>query len=87
MPVPAGHQVVKNARSLLLDIAPDQQATRPKPGLRLTVFVSIEIGSFAVGPVMKPGAFCAITGGKALPCSRIEITGNLKSGSCDERLT
>lgn len=38
------------------DIAPDQKATGPKPRFRLVIFVGIEIGEFAVGPVMKPRA-------------------------------
>lgn len=59
------------------DIAPDQEATGPKPRFRLVVFVGIEVGEFAVRSVMKPRAFGALTGGKMLPCTWIEITGDL----------
>ncbi|OWK25954.1 hypothetical protein AJ87_48915 [Rhizobium yanglingense] len=69
------------------DIAPDQEATGPKPRFRLVIFVGIEIGEFAVGPVMKPRAFGALTGGKTLPCFWIEITGDLLSCAGDRRLT
>ncbi|WP_459178780.1 hypothetical protein [Sinorhizobium meliloti] len=68
------------------DIAPDQEATGPKPRFRLAVFVGIEIGEFAVRPVMKPRAFGALTGGKTLPCTWIEIAGDLLCCAGDRRL-
>lgn len=71
----------------IADIAPDQEATGPKPRFRLIVFVGIEVGEFTVGPVMKPRAFGALTGKKALPCFWIEITGDLLRRAGDWRLT
>ncbi len=69
------------------DVAPDQEATGPKPRFRLVVFVGIEVGEFAIGPVMKPCAFGAFTGGKTLSCFRIEITGDLLRRAGDRRLS
>ncbi|MGZ2488141.1 hypothetical protein ACVITL_006726 [Rhizobium pisi] len=69
------------------DIAPDQEATGPKPRFLFVVFVGMEIGEFAVGPVMKPRAFGALTGGKTLPCTWIEITGDLLRYAGDLRLS
>lgn len=68
------------------DVAPDQQATGPKSRFRLPIFVGSEICEFAVGPVMRPCAFRALTGGKTLPCFWIEITGDLLSCAGDRRL-
>lgn len=69
------------------DIASDQEATGPKPRFLFVVFVGIEIGEFAVGPVMKPSAFGALTGRKTLPCTWIEITGDLLRCAGDRRLS
>lgn len=69
------------------DIAPDQKATGPKSRLRLVVFVGIGIGEFAAGPVMKPRAFGALTGAKTLPCTWIEVTGDLLRRAGDRRLS
>lgn len=67
-------------------VAPDQEATGPKPRFRLVVFVGIEVGEFAIDPVMKPCTFGAFTGRKTLPCFRIEIAGDLLRRAGDRRL-
>jgi hypothetical protein len=36
------------------DIAPNEEAAGPKPRFRVVIFVCVEIGQFAAGPVMKP---------------------------------
>ena len=70
----------------IADIAPDHEATRPKPRFPLVIFLDNEIGEFAIGPIMKPRAFGAITDGKTLPCTWIEITSYLLSCGGDRRL-
>ena len=71
---------------IVADSAADQKVAGPKPGLGFIIFVSVEIGEFAVGPVMEPGTFGALTSGKSLPCAGFKVLCNLCSGACDWRL-
>ena len=47
--------------------APDQQAAGPYAWNWRVVFGSLEIGQWAVGPVIEPLTLRAMTGGQALP--------------------
>lgn len=51
----------------IADIPPDQEAPGPKPRLGIIIFLDIEIGEFAIGPVMEPGTFGALASRKTLP--------------------
>jgi hypothetical protein len=55
--------------------------------LGLIIFVRVEIGEFAVSPVMEPGAFGALTSGKALPYLWFEVSCDLLSLAGDRRLS
>ncbi|KKW89252.1 hypothetical protein YP76_26405 [Sphingobium chungbukense] len=55
----------------------DQQAAGPKTRFGLIIFVGVEIGEFAIGPVMKPCAFGAFARGEALPCIGSRSMGDL----------
>ena len=52
----------------------------------LITFVGIKIGEFAIGPVMEPGAFRAITSRKALPCIWFEVSCDFPGRAGDRRL-
>ena len=77
MPVPAGHQVVKKARSPSLILRRIKEAPGPKPRFRLIIFIGCEIGEFTVRPVMKPRALGPLASGQKLPCIGRKIAGNL----------
>src|ERR1700692_3010106 len=59
------------------DVAADQQAARPPAGACVIVFGSIEIGQFAIDPIVQPRALRAVTRRQALPSRRIERAGDL----------
>ena len=72
MPVPAGHQVEKKARS---PSAMLRRISRPRvhrPDARVVIFGSVEIGQFAIAPVVQPRAFGAVARRQALPSRRID---------------
>jgi len=69
------------------DVATNEKAAGPKPSSHLVIFVCVEIGQFAVGPVMKSCAFGTVTGGQTLPRTWVKIASDLLSRACDRRLT
>ena len=64
--VPPGHQVVKQAR-LASEAAPDEQAARPKAGLRAADLVGREVRQLQIGPVVEPRALGAVAGRETHP--------------------
>src|ERR1700756_4973674 len=53
------------------EVAADQQAARPQASACVIVFGGVEIGQFAIHPVMQPRALRAVTRRQTLP-SRIK---------------
>ena len=49
------------------------------------IFGGVEIGQFAVSPVMEPAAFGALAGRKALPCTWFEVSCDLRSSASHGR--
>ena len=68
------------------DIATDQEAPGPKTRFRLIIVFGIEIGEFAIDPVVKPGTFGTRTSGQALPGIGRDIPGNLFCRASNRRL-
>lgn len=53
----------------IADVAADQQPASPKARFGLVIFVGVEIGEFAIGPVMKPFTFGSFAGGEGCHAS------------------
>ena len=67
------------------NVAADQQAARPQSDARVVVFGSVEIGQFAIHPVVQPRAFCAVARGQALPSRGIDGARDLFRRAGDRR--
>lgn len=50
------------------------------------ILVGVEIGEFAIGPVMEAGALRALTGRKALPSIWFEVSCDFLGSAGDWRL-
>jgi len=57
MVVPAGHQVVKKARSPSAMRTTDQQTACPQTVICVVELAGIEIGQFEIAPIMQPRSF------------------------------
>ena len=55
------------------DIVADQEPARPKPRAGLTIFGSIEISEFEVGPVVQPCSFRPFARLQALLSGRVKL--------------
>src|SRR4029077_8836074 len=67
------------------DVAADQQAARPSADARVVVFGSVEVGQFAIHPVVQPRAFCAVARGQALPSRWLDDARDLFRRAGDRR--
>ena len=76
----------KEGEVAVSDVTADQKTPGPKAGAGLIVVRPIEIGQFAIGPVVQPCTFGSLSGGQTPPSRRIKPLRDLQGGSSHRRL-
>lgn len=68
------------------DMTPDQKPPGPCSCRAIGIFVSLKVGEFEIGPVVKALALGAFACRQAVPCAKVDFAHNLGGGAGHNRL-